>query len=83
MEVLRAAYCSQVLSYISSTKEDGLKINDQRKVVAYKSLVIVVVRIFNKVLEIMDGAFHVNRMHGRSVKGFGSKCSHTSKYYLM
>ena len=80
MEVLRAAYCSQVLSYISSTKEDGLKINDQRKVVAYKSLVIVVVRIFNKVLEVMDRAFRVNRMHSRSVR---SICSHTSKYYLM
>ena len=80
MEVLRAAYCSQFLSYISSTKEDGLKINDQRKVVAYKSLVIVVVRIFNKVLEVMDRAFRVNRMHSRSVR---SICSHTSKYYLM
>ena len=80
MEVLRAAYCSQVLSYISSTKEDGLKINDQRKVVAYKSLVIVVVRIFNKVLEVMDRAFRVNRMHSRSAR---SICSHTSKYYLM
>ena len=80
MEVLRAAYCSQVLSYISSSKEDGLKINDQRKVVAYKSLVIVVVRIFNKVLEVMDRAFRVNRMHSRSVR---SICSHTSKYYLM